>query len=67
MSQSLRLNNQKKSFTGPLGRPYDIVCFPGVGFEHTTSYLHVHNKVISKVGRLGGENAEFQHNRASNA
>ncbi len=29
--------------------------------------LLVHNKVISKVGRLGRENAEFQHNKALNA
>jgi hypothetical protein len=43
--------------------------FHSRSFPHTKSLskLHTDNKVIGKVSQLGGENGQFQHNRASYA
>jgi hypothetical protein len=45
---------------------YDVVDLEPVFFLYSREILFLYNRVICKVTRLGGENAQFQHNKASN-
>jgi hypothetical protein len=43
-----------------------LVDLEPVSFLFSREILFLYNRVICKVTRLGGENAQFQHNKASN-
>jgi hypothetical protein len=42
---------------------YDVVNLEPVFFLYSREILFLYNRVICKVTRLGGENAQFQHNK----